>query len=101
MAHQKVVRVIYHEGMLHLLEPVDLPEGAELQITIPVVSTREAPPSGPSYPTRPSAPDVLRQLCGLIAVVGDALVDSEVLDDTGGHWYLCPDWARRRPRCLA
>ena len=85
MAHQKVVRAIYHEGMLHLLEPVDLPEGAELQIAIPVVTTREAPPSGPVYPTRPSTPDVLSQLCGLIAVGGDALVDSEVLDDTGGH----------------
>ena len=84
MVHQKVVRAIYHEGMLHLLEPVDLPEGAELQITIPVVTAGETPRSGPVYPTRPSTPDVLRQLCGLIAVGGDALVDSEVFDDTGG-----------------
>ena len=43
MAQQQVVRAIYHEGMLQLLEPVDLPEGAELQITIPVVTARETP----------------------------------------------------------
>ncbi len=84
MAQQKVVRAIYHEGMLQLLEPVDLPEGAELQITLPVVTTRETPTSGPVYPTRPSTPDVLSQLCGLIAVGGDALMDYEVLDDACG-----------------
>ena len=84
MAQQKVIRAIYHEGMLHLLEPIDLPEGAELQITIPIVTDRETPTSGPAYPTRPSSPDVLRQLCGLIAMGGDALVDSEVVDDACG-----------------
>jgi hypothetical protein len=84
MAQQKVVRAIYHEGRLHLLEPVDLPEGAELQITIPVVTACETPTSGPVYPTRPSTHDVLSQLCGLIAVGGDALVDSEVFDDACG-----------------
>jgi hypothetical protein len=84
MAHKKVIRAIYHEGMLHLLEPVDLPEGAELQIIIPVVTARETPRSGPVYPTHPSTPDVLGQLCGLIAVGGDALVDSEVVDDACG-----------------
>ena len=84
MAQQKVVRAIYHEGRLHLLEPVDLPEGAELQITIPVVTACETPTPGPVYPTHPSTPDVLSQLCGLIAVGGDALVDSEVFDDACG-----------------
>jgi Protein of unknown function DUF104 len=84
MTQQKVVRAIYHDGTLQLLEPVDLPDGVELQIIIPVGDTRETAPSGAVYPTRPSDPDVLRQLCGLIAVGGDALVDSEVLDDAGG-----------------
>src|SRR3989442_12897045 len=65
MAQQQVVRAIYHAGMLQLLEPVDLPEGAELQITIPVVTARETPTSGPVYPTRPSTPDVLSHLSGL------------------------------------
>ncbi len=84
MAQQKVVRAMYHEGILQLLEPVDLPEGVEIQIAIPVMEALETPMSGPVYPTRSSAPDVLSQLCGLIAVGGDALVDSEVLDDACG-----------------
>jgi AF2212-like len=84
MAQQKMVRAMYHEGILQLLEPVDLPEGVELQIAIPVMEALETPLAGPVYPTRASAPDGLSQLCGLIAVGGDALVDSEVLDDAGG-----------------
>jgi AF2212-like len=84
MTQHQVVRAIYHAGTLQLLEPVDLPDGVELQVTLPVVSARETPSVEPAFPTRPADPDVLRQLCGLIAVGGDALVDSEVLDDTGG-----------------
>ena len=84
MTRHKVVRAIYHEGTLQLLEPVDLPDGVELQITLPVEDARETPTAGPAYPTRPAEPDVLKQLCGLIAVGGDALLDSEVLDDAGG-----------------
>ena len=84
MTQHQVVRAIYHAGTLQLLEPVDLPDGVELQVTLPAVSAREIPSVEPAFPTRPGDPDVLRQLCGLIAVGGDALVDSEVLDDTGG-----------------
>jgi hypothetical protein len=84
MAQQQVVRAIYHAGMLHLLEPVDLPDGVELQITLPGVTAVETSTAGPAYPTRPSTPDRLRQLRGLIAVGGDALVDSEALDDACG-----------------
>jgi hypothetical protein len=84
MTQHQVVRAIYHAGTLQLLEPVDLPEGVELQVTLPVVDARQTPTAGPASPTRPADPDGLRQLCGLIAVGGDALVDSEVLDDAGG-----------------
>ena len=84
MTQHQVVRAIYHAGTLQLLEPVDLPDGVELQITLPVVDAREPPTAGPASPTRPADPDGLRQLCGLSAVGGDALVDSEVLDDAGG-----------------
>lgn len=84
MTQQHVVRARYHEGVLHLLEPVDLPEGVELQITIPAVAVGEPPMAGPASPTRASAPDVLSRLCGLIAVGGDALMDAEVLDDACG-----------------
>jgi predicted DNA-binding antitoxin AbrB/MazE fold protein len=52
MAQQKVVRALYHEGRLQLLEPVDLPEGVELQITIPVMDALEPPVAGPISPTR-------------------------------------------------
>ena len=83
MAQQKVVRAIYHEGSLQLLEPVDLPEGVELQITVPVRDAMETTSSGPVYPTRPQPPETLSRLCGLIAIGGDALLDSEALDD--GH----------------
>lgn len=83
MVQQKVVRAIYHEGSLRLLEPVDLPEGVELQITIPVRDTMETTSSGPVYPTRPQPPETLSRLCGLIAVGGDALAESEILDN--GH----------------
>ena len=41
MTQHKVVRAIYHEGTLQLLEPVDLPNGVELQITLPVVDARD------------------------------------------------------------
>ena len=61
-----------------------MPGDEELQVTLPVVSARETPSVEPAFPTRPADPDVLRQLRGLIAVGGDALVDSEALDDTGG-----------------
>jgi hypothetical protein len=84
MTQHQVVRAIYHAGTLQLLEPVDLPDGVELQVTLPVVEVHETSPAGPAFPTRPADPDGLRQLCSLIAVGGDALVDSEVLDDAGG-----------------
>jgi hypothetical protein len=83
MIQQKVVRAIYHEGSLQLLEPVDLPEGVELQITIPIRDTIETTSSGPVYPTCPQPPETLSRLCGLIAIGGDALVESEILDN--GH----------------
>jgi hypothetical protein len=81
MTQQKVVRAIYHAGSLQLLEPVDLPEGVELQITIPIRDTMETTPSTPVYPTRPQPPETLSRLCNLIAIGGDALAESEILDN--------------------
>jgi hypothetical protein len=81
MTQRKVVRAIYHEGSLQLLEPVDLPEGVELQITVPMWDTMETTPSAPVYPTRPQPPETLSRLCGLIAIGGDALAESEILEN--------------------
>lgn len=77
MTQQKRVRAIYYEGVLQLLEPVDLPEGAEIQITVPAGTAMQTPSPGLRYPSRPTSPDALSQLCGLIALGGDALLDSE------------------------
>jgi hypothetical protein len=81
MTQRKMVWAIYHEGSLQLLEPVDLPEGIELQITIPIRDTMETTPSAPVYPTRPQPPETLSRLCGLIAIGGDALAESEIPDN--------------------
>jgi predicted DNA-binding antitoxin AbrB/MazE fold protein len=81
MTQRKVVRAIYHEGSLQLLEPVDLPEGVELQITVPMSDTMETTPSALVYPTRPQSSETLSRLCSLIAIGGDALVESEILDN--------------------
>lgn len=89
MAQTEVVKAIYRNGMLQLLEPVDLPEGVEvwveLQVT-PQPRTGKAPSQriaqqGPSYPVRPQPPETLKRLIGLVSIGGDALADSEALYD--------------------
>lgn len=92
MAPGERVKAIYREGMLQLLEPVDLPEGTEVWIEFQVTPQPKetAPPrrpiqSGLTYPTRPQPPETLTRLIGLVAVGGDALADSEALYDA--DWY--------------
>jgi hypothetical protein len=43
--------------------------------------TMETTPSAPVYPTRPQPPETLGRLRGLIAIGGDALAESEILDN--------------------
>ena len=89
MAQAEVVRAIYRDGILQLLESVDLPEGVEIWVKLqvrPQPRIETTPPQrvlqgGPSYPTRPQPPESLARLIGLVAVGGDALVDSEALYD--------------------
>ena len=81
MLQQKMVRAIYHDGALQLLEPVDLPNGMELQILLPVPETGPPAVQGPHFPTRPQPPETLCQVRGLLAAGGDALLDSEALYD--------------------
>jgi len=87
MAQTELVRAIYRDGILQLLESVDLPEGIEIWIELrfgPQPRAEMAPPQrvtqrGPSYPTRPQPPETLARLIGLVAVGGDAFLDSEAL----------------------
>lgn len=47
-----MVRAIYHAGTLRLLEPVDLPDGAELYIAIPLPLNVAGAMQEPLYRTR-------------------------------------------------
>jgi predicted DNA-binding antitoxin AbrB/MazE fold protein len=83
------VKAIYRDGILQLLEPIDLPEGAEVWVELQVgpqpmaeaTPRRESVERGPVYPTRYQPPETLARLIGLVAVGGDALDDSEALYD--------------------
>ena len=84
MSQQKMVRAIYHDGVLQLLEPVDLPDGMELQILLPGPAMGQAAVQRPRFPTRPQPPETLCQVRGLVAAGGDALRDAEALYDACG-----------------
>jgi predicted DNA-binding antitoxin AbrB/MazE fold protein len=87
------VKAIYRDGILQLLEPVDLPEGAEVwlelqvapQPTAETAPRRESSERGPLSPTRYQPPETLARLIGLVAAGGDALDDSEALYDADCH----------------
>lgn len=86
---QRVIQAqaVYRDGALQLLEPLDLPEGAEVQVDVrlPVNSSRdEAARVRHDYPI-PSFPlEKLQNLIGAFPIGGDALADSEAIYD--------PDW---------
>jgi predicted DNA-binding antitoxin AbrB/MazE fold protein len=74
------IRAVHHKGVLELLDPVELPEGAEVRLFI------QSRPSEVAdvrlrFPTRLVSAEKLDSLTGLIQVGGDALADSEALYD--------------------
>jgi hypothetical protein len=81
------VRAIYQDGVLRPLDPLELPEGAQVRLYIqfmPPDLADKTHPVGFVYPTRLVPAQRLDALTGLVAVGGDALADSEALYD--------PDW---------
>jgi hypothetical protein len=77
------VRAIHHDGVLRLLDPIELPEGARVRLLVQLMPA-DATEVGLVYPTRLVPAERLDYLTGLVEVGGDALADSEALYD--------PDW---------
>ncbi|HXG67348.1 MAG TPA: antitoxin family protein [Blastocatellia bacterium] len=89
MAQEEFVRAVYRDGALHLLEPVRLPEGAEVYVAVQIVpeagGEATSPPHitkpGIQYPNRPQPPETLARLHSLVSIGGDAVSDSEACYD--------------------
>jgi hypothetical protein len=78
------IPAIYEEGILRLLEPLDLPEHTRLMVTVRLSKTRKRasfPRPRAHYPTRPQPLALLQPLIGTMPAGGDALKDSEALYD--------------------
>ena len=80
------VRAVHHAGVLELLDALELPEGAQVCVTIQSVTPEDGrgSPARFRYPTRLVPADRLDRLTDLVEAGGDALADSEALYD--------PDW---------
>jgi predicted DNA-binding antitoxin AbrB/MazE fold protein len=78
------VRAVYHEGVLTVLDPLTLPDGAQVQLDIHLPEQISTPQDVVRYPTTLIPAAELDSLTGIVAVGGDALADSEALYD--------PDW---------
>jgi len=81
------VRAVHHDGVLQLLDLLELPEGAQVRLSIQSIlpaQTEQPAAVALVYPTRLVSADRLDALTDLVTVGGDALADSEALYD--------PDW---------
>ncbi len=77
------VRAIYHAGVFTLLEPVALPDGAQVQLDVRLTEPAKAqykPP--PVHPNTFVSATTLDALTGVVATGGDALGDTEALYDS-------------------
>lgn len=74
----------YSKGTLKLRRRLRLPDGTEVRVTVvPVASAHSRKPGrrAYSYPNRTVPWSSLKELSGIVALGGDALVDSEALYD--------------------
>jgi predicted DNA-binding antitoxin AbrB/MazE fold protein len=81
------VRAVHQGGVLRLLDALELPEGAQVRLSIRSVfpdTSEELSGRELAYPTRLVPAERLDALTALMEVGGDALADSEALYD--------PDW---------
>lgn len=81
------VRAVHHGGMLRLLDALELPEGAQIRLSIESVfleATERLPGADLIFPTRLVPAGRLDALTALVEAGGDALADGEALYD--------PDW---------
>jgi predicted DNA-binding antitoxin AbrB/MazE fold protein len=72
------VRAIHQDGVLKLLTPLELPEGAQVSV---IVLPTPFDQVDLVYPTRLVPAKKLDNLTGLVSIGGDALADSEALYD--------------------
>jgi predicted DNA-binding antitoxin AbrB/MazE fold protein len=77
------VPAVYEKGVLRQLRPVDLPENAEVQVTIAPLeeSERATTKRRFKYPTRPQPFSTLEAITGIVSLGGDALEDTEAFYD--------------------
>jgi hypothetical protein len=78
------VRAVHRDGVLELLTPLQLPEGARVSVIVLETSSNEVDLPQPVelvYPTRLVPADRLDKLTNLVEIGGDALADSEALYD--------------------
>jgi len=84
MGHGTHARAVHRHGVLELLTPLELPEGARVSVIVLEEhgkQTGEADSVELSYPTRTVPAAKLDDLTGLAEMGGDALADSEALYD--------------------
>jgi Protein of unknown function DUF104 len=72
------LKAIYQNGTLKLLEPLKLPEGSTVDVSVQPTNERK---QRYMYPTNPQPAGSLEPLIGLISIGGDALADTEALYD--------------------
>ena len=72
------VHAIHRDGVLKLLTPLELPEGAQVSV---IVFPTPLDQIELVHPTRLMPAEKLDRLTDLLAVGGDALADSEALYD--------------------